>query len=312
MRKAFLLSFLLPALLPFVTRSQTVQTIPFDAGDADYGHYLLVEPKSKPIDGVLVLLAGFGEVPEAIFPETKLENVAHTHRILTLAIGIGPKLYADSVVLAKLNTILTQVKTNYNIPPQNFVLGGFSAGGATALRYTELSRAFPEQFAVQPSGVFMVDSPIDIFSIWEALHESLRNRYTDIAVREAEQALAIIQADHGLPLENVDTYSRINAFNMNKAYGEPEKWLKDVAVRAYHDVDIPWRLINRNQTVHLSNYEVTAELINRLLLMGNTRAEFMQSYQTGYRANGMRHPHSWSIVDEEECITWVQKLFKEK
>eukprot|EP01034_Spumella_vulgaris_P005484 gene5484-7005_t len=196
MRKAGFLLFLLTLLLPIATHSQTVQTIAFDPNDAAYGHYLLVEPKNKPIEGVLVLLGGFGEVPEAVFPETKLENVAYTHRVLTVAIGVG---------------------------------------GALALRYTELSQAFAGKFATQPKGVFMVDSPIDIFSIWDALEESRRNQYSDIAVEEAVRAMEIIRNEYGVPRENVDTYARINAFNLNKAYGEPEKYLKSTAVRAYHD-----------------------------------------------------------------------------
>ena len=97
---------------------------------------------------------------------------------------------------------------------------------------------------------------------------------------------------------------------MNPTYSQNEIFLKNTAVRTYHDVDIAWRIINRNQTVHGSNYEVTAELINRLVLMGNTKAEFKQSYQTGYRSNGQRHPHSWSIVDEEECVRWVKEVVK--
>ncbi len=95
---------------------------------------------------------------------------------------------------------------------------------------------------------------------------------------------------------------------MNKAYGENEKYLKNTALRAYHEVDIAWRLINRRQTVRHGNYLVTAELINRLLLMGNDKAEFIQSESEGYRSNGMRHPHSWSIVDEVECISWVKTI----
>ena len=95
---------------------------------------------------------------------------------------------------------------------------------------------------------------------------------------------------------------------MDKNYGDNEKHLQSTAVRAYHDVDIPWRLQNRFQSVAESNYLVTSELIKRLILMGNQKAEFIQSYQTGYRSNGQRHPHSWSIVDEEECVRWVKSL----
>ncbi len=48
-------------------------------------------------------------------------------------------------------------------------------------------------------------------------------------------------------------------------------------------------------------------LISRLLLSGNEQAEFMTAKQPGYRSNGMRHPHSWSIVDEVEMVQWVLK-----
>lgn len=269
MKKAGFLSFLLVTLLRFTAQSQTPQTFTFDPNDPVYGHCLLVEPKNKPVEGVLVLLGGFGERPEDILPETELENVAYTHRLLTVAMGAGPKLYADSVVLAKLNAVFTYIKTTYGIPPQHFVLGGFSAGGMVALRYVELCNEFAGKFPIQPKGVFMVDSPIDIFTIWNSLEENLRNKYSDPAVEEASRAMAFIRNDYGVPRENVATYAKINAFNMDKSYGEPEKFLRNTAVRAYHDVDIAWRLVNRNQTVHNANYEVTAELINRLLLMGN-------------------------------------------
>ena len=119
-----------------------------------------------------------------------------------------------------------------------------------------------------------------------------------------------IRKDHGVPRENIATYAMLTAFSMNKDYGENEVSLKHTPVRTYHDVDIAWRLHHRNQTVHRSNYEVTAELINRLLLMGNNKAEFIQSFRTGYRSNGQRHPHSWSIVDEVELIQWMKGLLR--
>lgn len=56
----------------------------------------------------------------------------------------------------------------------------------------------------------------------------------------------------------------------------------------------------------------TSELINRLMLMGNQEAEFIQTFQTGYRRNGQRHPHSWSIIDAEECVDWMKTLIEKE
>jgi pimeloyl-ACP methyl ester carboxylesterase len=290
--------------------SQTLKKVVLNETDFYSGHYLVVEPQSEEILGVLVLLSGFGQTPENTPPETKLHHVAYANNILTVFAAAGNKLYVDSIAQTNLTAIITDVISKYKVKTNSFVLGGYSAGGMIALRYVELCNEFPNKFPIQPKGVFLVDSPIDIFTIWDQLEESAKNNYSELAVEEAVRAMKHIQEDHGIPKQNSAVYSNFTAFSMNKSYGENERFLKNTAVRAYHDVDIAWRIINRNQTVHNSNYEVTAELINRLILMGNPKAEFMQSFQTGYRANGQRHPHSWSIVNEVECIQWMKELIK--
>jgi hypothetical protein len=290
--------------------AQTLKKIVLDTGDFYSGHYLVVEPKTDSIAGVLVLFAGFGQIPEDTPPETKLQNVAYANNILTVFYAAGNKLYADSVTQVKLTRVLNDVITRYKVKSDAFVLGGYSAGGMIAMRYVELCNEFPNKFPIQPRAIFTVDSPIDIFTIYDQLEESAKNNYSDLAVEEAVRAMGYIKNDYGIPRENIPTYAKLTAFSMNKDYGQNEIYLKSTPVRTYHDVDIAWRIKNRNQTVHGSNYEVTAELINRLVLMGNDKAEFMQSFQTGYRSNGLRHPHSWSIVNEVEFMQWMKELIK--
>ena len=291
--------------------SQTLKKIVLDSTDFYSGHYLVVEPENKDrISGVLVLLAGFGQIPENTTPETKLHNVAFANNILTIFYAGGNKLYADSITQIKLSKVIKDILTRYKVNPNTFVLGGFSAGGMIAMRYVELCNEFPDKFPIQPKGIFTVDSPIDIFTIYEQLEESAKNNYSEVAVEEAVRAMEYIKNDYGVPRDNISIYAKLTAFSMNKDYCQNEIFLKNTAVRTYHDVDIAWRIINRNQTVHGSNYEVTAELINRLVLMGNDKAAFMQSFQTGYRSNGQRHPHSWSIVNEVELIQWMIGIIK--
>ncbi len=290
------------------TNAQTLTRVVFDSSDVNNGYYLAVVPQSDSITGVLVLLAGFGQRPEDTPPETKLHNVAYSNGVLTIFYAAGNKLYADSVVRAQLSRVLRDVISRYSVNPSTFVLGGFSAGGMVALRYTELCYEQPNKYPIRPKGVFTVDSPIDVFTVFDLLEENLRNAYSELAVEEAQRAIQLVVADHGVPRDNVAVYSDLTAFSMNTQYGRNERFLEKVAVRTYHDVDIAWRIEHRNQGVHNSNYEVTAELINRLRLMGNTRAEFMQTFRTGFRANGLRHPHSWSIVDEVDLLRWMRTL----
>ncbi len=49
-------------------------------------------------------------------------------------------------------------------------------------------------------------------------------------------------------------------------------------------------------------------MINYLRRLGNKDAEFINAFGKGYRLDGTRHPHSWSIVDAANCINWIKKI----
>ncbi len=155
-----------------LSNGQSISKIILDKVDTHSGYYLITEPvKRDSIKGVLVLLAGFGQTPEHIVPETKLHLEAYSKNILTVFCAGGNKLYADSITQQKLSIILKDVISRYGVEPTDFVLGGFSAGGMIAMRYTELCKEFPDKFPIHPKGIFTVDSPIDIFTIYEQLEE---------------------------------------------------------------------------------------------------------------------------------------------
>jgi len=208
-----------------------------------------------------------------------------------------------------MDEMMLDIVKEYDIDRSKIVLGGYSAGGVIALRYTELMHENPQSAAVLPRAVFMVDSPVDLYHLWDMQQENRRNNYSEISVNEAIWIERYFNQYYGAtPSEDPEMYRELSPFSMDTVNGQNEKYLSRVAVRAYHDIDVAWRLIHRNQTARFDNYIPTSELINRLMLMGNDRAEFMQSFQTGYRRNGERHPHSWSIVDQEECILWMKKV----
>jgi hypothetical protein len=61
-------------------------------------------------------------------------------------------------------------------------------------------------------------------------------------------------------------------------------------------------------------YELNAldqtAMITALQQMGNTQAEFINAFGKGYRIEGFRHPHSWSIIDPEELLQWINGQLK--
>ena len=285
-----------------------IERVVIDSSDAEYGYYLKVKPKGE-IKSVLVLLPGFGQKSEDVFLDTKFHELAYERNILVIGFAGRMKLTADSAMQDKLNLVFNHIIRDIKIEKDRFVIGGFSAGGVIALRFTELCHQFPDKFPIKPVGIFMADSPVDLFHSWKLQEENLKNNYSEISVNEATWLTRFYREFYGAtPSENPEIYMALSPFSIDENFGNNELYLKTVAVRAYHDIDVEWRLKNRNQTAKYDNYIATSELINRLMLMGNEKAEFIQTFKTGYRRNGERHPHSWSIIYEKECIDWMLKL----
>jgi hypothetical protein len=48
-------------------------------------------------------------------------------------------------------------------------------------------------------------------------------------------------------------------------------------------------------------------MINLLQLQGNKDAEIVVTYDKGVRLDGTKHPHSWSVMDSNDCLKWILK-----
>lgn len=53
-----------------------------------------------------------------------------------------------------------------------------------------------------------------------------------------------------------------------------------------------------------------AALVNELKIRENQQIELITTHNKGYHPDETRHPHSWSIVDEEELIDWFVAMIK--
>ena len=151
MKNKLIMQFVLLILTHSSLWSQDVKKYTVNESEFYSGYYLAVEP-ADTIEGVLILIAGFGQWPEDVFPETKLEQVAYDHNLLTIAFAGVNKLYADSVTRYNLSLVIKDILTRYKVDPARFVIGSYSAGGMIALRYVELCNELPDRYPIHPKG----------------------------------------------------------------------------------------------------------------------------------------------------------------
>ena len=80
--------------------------------------------------------------------------------------------------------------------------------------------------------------------------------------------------------------------------------LENVSIRLYTEPDTVWWKQNRMYEYEDMNAYAIKQLSDDLNEHGHP-VEYIPTEHRGYRANGDRHPHAWSIVDVDDLIAWM-------
>jgi hypothetical protein len=127
-------------------------------------------------------------------------------------------------------------------------------------------------------------------------------------VNEAIGYIEKMNTQFGGPPEKFPVkYIQYSMYSRNQPEGGNAVYLKTVPVRIYSDPDIDWQMKNRHADLYDMNALDQTAMINQLSFLGNTKAEYINALGKGYRPNGMRHPHSWSIAEPVDCLAWILK-----
>lgn len=276
-----------------------------DMGAKDLLYYALV-PKGA-VKGVIVLMPGTWDRVEYVLTCNKeLSQLAFDNQVAVIVPSVNQRLTLNKVVLSFLNTVFADAIKKYQLPADKFVLGGFSMGGLFSIRYTEMAYMDGGLTAIRPAAVFSVDGPMDLKNMFYMVKRANERNPAAIepvyAIREFEKNIG------GTPEKVNDQYVYYSAYSREDKNGGNIQYLKNVPIRIYNDVDVNWWLENRNADIYDMNALDQSAAINWLHHLGNKRAEFINAYGKGYRLDGSRHPHSWSIVDAGDCVRWVQAL----
>jgi pimeloyl-ACP methyl ester carboxylesterase len=264
-------------------------------------------PANKPV-GVIVILPGTFESIDDIKKQISLHKLAIERNFIVLfpAINFGTtKGYADRKFL---DTIFEQVVSQYNVPKEKFILGGFSGGAMLALTYAEKANESADSTFLRPAAIFGVDPPLDYAHLWNHCVHDIERNVSKVAVDESKIIMEEYKREFGgSPVEFPETYTRHSIFSYGEKDGGNARYLIKTPVLLYTEPDIKWQMQNRQRDYYDLNCVDIAAMINFLQIKGNKNAELVVTNNKGKRLNGMRHPHSWSIMDSSYCMAWILK-----
>lgn len=266
--------------------------------------YELILPQ-RQLQGILILFPGFSENPAGIQTEFKVIEPAIQQGIAVALMKNNQQLWLKEAEKMQLSTLLQQMMRENNIKNSNIYIGGFSSGGNIALLLSNYLMA--QQTPIMPKGVFIIDSPVDLLKLYENAQKNIARNLSPVSVAESKMLVNLLETNFGKPEQSIHKYEEHSAYTGKTNHTGNVSHLKNVKIRLYTEPDTLWWKQNRGNDYEETNAYVIKSLSEQLSKKFGNKVEYIPTRNRGYRANGTRHPHSWSIVDVNDLIKWMKE-----
>jgi len=259
--------------------------------------------KSDNSEVLLIVFPAGGSTSKETKADFKIVEKATEKGISVLLMNYG-KLWIEEEDSRQLSELIKQaVKTN-GINTNSVFIGGMSIGGTTALTFSNY--LYETKASIQPQGVFVVDSPIDLYALYQSSKKDvLRTDFSEERLGEPKWIISYFEEQFGVKdslLKNIQKVSPITMYTANLTNIQN---LENQKIRFYTEPDTLW-LKTVRQTDFESTNAYTIQKTAALLKEKNwPQVELIQTKNKGYRANGDKNPHSWSIVDVDNLLDWI-------
>jgi len=269
--------------------------------------YRVYKP-ANPALGLVVMLPYYGSDANE-FSAAALPTLLAKKNVATMVVSASGYMKDDELVTLK--SLIEEVARDLNIPPKSLVIGGISAGGTGAVRYSEYCISGHCDARSRPVAIFSVDAPLDFEGFWHRQKLNLRRGDPKSSLEESQAILdALRSAMGGSPGQDRQLYRSRSPFLASEKDGGNARWLKNVPIRLYTEPDVVWMIGNIGHDYYTINAVDQAALVLQLRAFGNTRADLVTTTGKGFRPPGTRNPHSWTIVDEPELAGWIAKCIQ--
>lgn len=279
-------------------------------GESNELYYLQLVPETKIIGAVIIFPSG-GETTEDLIKQIKLPQLAYENGIVTIIPSINWGTESRETEIRIIDKIIKKAIDENNIPKENFVFGGLSNGGMISLTYAQQAVKEKGSTYLLPKGVFGLDVPLDKAHFYEYCQREIKRNFSNAGMNEARWFTNTFNNLYGgSPKEYPEQYVEASIYSNGIEEGGNAKYLKKMPIRMYTDLDVDWLMNQRRRDLYDWNGTDIVAMINDLKLMGNEDASVIITMGKGVRLDGRKHPHSWSIMDNQDCFDWILHLFE--
>lgn len=293
---------------------QITESVYRNTQDSTFNSYQIVIPDSTEIKGLIIRdYSSLPKVKSNVPSPYKWKELALKNGLailITVTSNYPAELYYNDSGPIILDSIVNEVVLKYNIPKANLFIGGMSASGTRALRFAQFCSQGKSKFGTKISGVFSVDSPLDIERFYYSALNHMHN-FKSGMLEEAKFVVKEFPKRLGCtPIENNAKYRNASVFSHTDSLGGNAQYYKDIPMIFFHEPDIDWWINERGATYFDINSFDISGFINQVRLLGNNDIELITTTNKGYDRMGNKKCHSWTIVDEDYLVKWILNRIK--
>lgn len=267
--------------------------------------YTIIYPPKLTWKGYIFLIPGFGETAENVLQQTDLPNKLALNGILTIIPTFQDGILSfgvDRLTQESFERILKDVTSKHKLIDHKFYVGGFSIGGSCAIK-------FAENALIKPTAVFAIDPPLDFERFYNSAKRDVRlSKNREVNPENIYMIDRLEKETGGNPSTHLSEYYQLSPYSFSDSTQTAIKKLLNTSLRIYSEPDINWWLKERGADLTNMNATESSAMINELNKLGNQNAQLVITYNKGHRKpDNRKHPHSWSIADNDELIKWLVK-----
>jgi len=259
--------------------------------------------KNNASKALLILFPGGGGNAKQTQQEFKIADIAKQKGISILFMNYARKLWMETEDCKSLAQHIQDIITAHQLNTNNIYIGGMSIGGNVTL---SLAQYLLLQNTFDIKGAFVVDPPLDLHALYQSsIKDIKRNDFSEERLAEPKWIINYFEEVFGKEDSLLQNIQRVSPFTSKTKHIDNISNLKHIDLRLYTEPDKQWWKINRDTDFESTNAYSIQQLYSILSQDNWNNAQLIETQNKGYRADGTRHPHSWSIIDVNILTDWT-------
>jgi hypothetical protein len=292
----------LSLFLIFSCKSKTEKNIDSKGFTMVTKEYELV--KVKDSKALLIVFPGGGSTAKETKRDFRILDVAYKNSISVLFMNYGGKLWMENEDKIELSKNMHQIIKKNNLNATNIFMGGMSIGGTIAITMADYLQE--KSASIKLKGVFVVDAPIDLYALYKSSQKDIaRKDFSEERLEEPKWIVSYFEEKFGNKDSLLINIQKVAPFTLKTENTSNIEHLKNIKLRFYTEPDTLWLQKNRQTNFESSNAYTLQKTYAVFKSKNWEKTSLIQTKNKGYRFNGERNPHSWSIVNVANLIDWI-------